>query len=178
MPSLRRVFPAAGVAAVALLLATPASAWKFEEFMNAHGDSGIGIVQEAEGEPGIVLAFGCDGDRWRQLALLPEGASPLRLAADGTVSLGFDPDRLSPDGTWKVRNVRDERLYFAPAPTQLMGRMYREAMKDEGAVLYVKVRPAKKSPRLLRFPVAGLRGALAEHLWKPCKLDVYFGDPQ
>lgn len=166
------------IALAVVACASTASAWKFEDFVNPLGDTGTGITQVATNEPGIEFAFGCDGDRWRQVGLLPEGDQPLKLAGDGTVSIGFRLDRLSSDGKWKVRKVRGTNAYFAPAPTPLMGRLYREEESNPNAILYVKVRPVKKSPIVLQFPVAGLRRALSDHLWKQCKLDVYFGDPQ
>ena len=58
-----------------------------------------------------------------------------------------------------------------------MARLYAEEGKNPEAIFYVQVRPAKKAPITLEFPLAGLKKALVEHLWKPCKLDVYFGDP-
>ena len=161
---------------------TPASAWEFREFMNAQGDEGMGLVQSATNAPGIQLAFGCDGDRWRQVALLPAGPDPLLLASDGEVAIGFEAGKFTPDGTWKVRDlsaeVGRERAYFAPAPTPFMGRLYREEQENPSAVLHMRVRPSKKAPIVLDFPVRGLRDALAKHLWKPCKLDIYFGDPE
>jgi len=171
------------IASIATILATfilapPALAWQYEEFMNPQGDRGSGIVQAASNVPGIELAFGCDGDRWRQVALLPDGDKPLRLAKDGKVGTGFDREKLTPDGKWKVRKLNERaNAYFGPAPTKFMGRLYTEAQKNPNAVLYVRVRPMKKSPIVLEFPLAGLRHALAEHLWKECKLDVYFGSP-
>jgi hypothetical protein len=147
--------------------------------MNPQGDRGRGILQPASSQPGIDFVFGCDGDRWRQVALLASGEKPFRLSPDGTVSLGFDREQLRADGKWKVRTVANgTTAYFAPAATALMGQLYREEAKDPSAVLYVRVRPAKKSPVVLEFPLAGLREALATHLWKDCKLDVYFGDPK
>ncbi len=160
-----------------LAAATPASAWEFEEFMNPQGDRGIGITQVATNMPGIRLAFGCEGDRWRQVALIPGPPKPLRLASDGKVAIGFKPGQLTPDGKWKVRDAGVARAYFAPAPTPFMGRLYGAEEKDSSSILYVKVRPAKKSPIVLEFPLTGLRKALADHLWKDCKLDIYYGEP-
>ena len=111
------------------------------------------------------------------MALLPDPADPLRLASDGRVSIGFKPGEFTPDGSWKVRNLNSRRAYFAPAPTSFMSRLYDEEKAQPKATLYMRVRPAKKAPMTLEFPLAGLREALAKHLWKQCKLDVYFGDP-
>lgn len=171
-------FIASAITLAILAAATPAAAWEYKDFMNPQGDQGTGILQPALNNDGVSLAFGCDGDRWRQVAILPEGEKPLRLASDGTVMIGFSPDSFTPDGKWKVRAAGQNRAYFAPAPTPFMGRLYREEKRDPKAILYVKLRPAKKSPIVLQFPVAGLRKALADHLWKACKLDIYFGPPE
>ena len=170
------------IALTALLAAfSPVSAqagWVYADFRNANGDNGAGILLEPSNAQGITLAFGCEGDRWRQVALLPDPADPLRLASDGKVSIGFSAGKFSPDGSWKVRNLESGRAYFAPAPTSFMGRLYRAEKEQSDATFYMRVRPAKKAPMTLEFPLAGLREALAKHLWKQCKLDVYFGDPE
>lgn len=169
------------IVAIVLLTAvatTPAEAgWKFQDFMNPQGDRGVGIILAPSNGSGIALAFGCDGTRWRQVALIPQPPDALRLASDGKVSIGFKRDQFTPDGKWKVRAAGDNRAYFAPAPSALMGRLHNAEDGNPAAVLYLKVRPAKKGPITLEFPLAGLHEALAEHLWKPCKLDLYFGDP-
>ena len=165
--------------AVLALGAAPAPAWEYQELMNGEGDRGRGIIQPASNQKGIALGFGCEGDRWRRVALLPGGKTPFPLSSSGGIRFGFKADELGAPATWKVR--KPEGLpprYFAPAPTQLMGRLYEEEGSNPDAVFYVQVRPTKKGPILLEFPLAGLRQALAEHLWKPCKLDVYFGDPE
>jgi len=169
------------VAAVLLipLASTAAEAgWKFQELMNPQGDRGVGIVLAPSNATGIALAFACEGTRWRQVALIPQPPNPLRLASDGTVSLGFKPGRFTPDGKWKVRAAGDNRAYFAPGPGAFMGRLHSAEDGNPNAMLYLKVRPAKKAPITLEFPLAGLHDALAEHLWKPCKLDLYLGDPK
>ncbi|MDG2305375.1 MAG: hypothetical protein P8R42_12155 [Candidatus Binatia bacterium] len=171
-------FIASAITLTILVDTTPAAAWEFKDFMNPQGDRGTGIVQPALNNDGVMLAFGCDRDRWRQVAILPQGEKPLRLASDGKVSIGFTPDSFTPDGKWKVRAAGRDRAYFAPAPTPFMERLYREEKRDAKTILYVKLRPAKKSPIVLQFPVAGLRKALADHLWKDCKLDIYFGPPE
>lgn len=167
------------IALAALALgAAPAPAWEYQELLNGEGDRGRGIIQPAANQRGIALGFGCEGDRWRRVALLPGGKDPFPLSASGGIRFGFKADELGAPATWKVS--KREGLpprYFAPAPTQLMSRLYDEEVRDSKAVFYVQVRPAKKGPVLLEFPLAGLRESLAEHLWKPCKLDVYFGDP-
>ncbi len=159
-------------------VAPAAAGWTFEEFLNPQGDRGIGITLAPSNATGVELAFGCESDRWRQVAILPDGEKPLRLASDGGVSIGFAPGKFTPDGKWKVRKAGENRAYFAPAPTPFMGRLYAEEKRDPASVLYVKLRPAKKGPIVLEFPLAGLRDALAKHLWKRCKLDVYFGAPE
>lgn len=151
--------------------------WEYTEFMNPQGDRGEGITLAPSNTTGVLLAFGCESDRWRQVALIPDPEKPLRLASDGTVSIGFKPGQFSPDGKWKVREAGPGRAYFAPAPTPFMGRLYQAEKDDPNAVLYMMVRPAKKAPMTLEFPIKGLREALAKHLWKSCKLDVYFGEP-
>ena len=166
------------VIAATTLTAAPALAWEFRELLNGEGDQGLGILQPATNQPGISLGFGCEGDRWRQVAILPGGKEPFPLSASGGIRFGFQPDEFGPPATWKVRKPEDlPPRYFAPAPTQLMARLYAEEGKNPEAIFYVQVRPAKKAPITLEFPLAGLKKALVEHLWKPCKLDVYFGDP-
>lgn len=164
-------------ALIALSSASAEAGWEFREFMNPQGDQGTGITLAPSNATGVRLAFGCEGDRWRQVAILPEPPNPMRLASDGRVALGFKPDQLTPDGKWKVRAAGENRAYFAPSATQFMGRLYRAEEADPNAVLYVKLRPAKKAPMTLEFPIAGLRRALAKHLWTACKLDIYFGSP-
>lgn len=167
----------AGVFATILLLAAPAAAgWKFEEFMNPEGDRGIGITLAPANATGVELAFGCQGARWRQVAILPDGPKPLRLASDGRVSLGFSPDKLTPDGEWKVRERSDVRAYFAPSASSFMGRLFDAERANPNATLYVVLRPAKKAPITLEFPIAGLRDALRKHIWEDCKLADYYGD--
>lgn len=163
---------------VTLAPALARAGWEYTEFMNPQGDRGEGITLAPENTTGVLLAFGCESDRWRQVALMPDPENPLRLASDGKVSIGFKPGQFTPDGQWKVRQAGPGRTYFAPAPTPFMGRLYEAEKNDPEAKLYMRVRPAKKAPMTLEFPLKGLREALAKNLWKSCKLDVYFGEPE
>lgn len=170
----------AATASLLACLSTPAQAWEYRDFVSPQGDRGTGIVQPAEGDSGIELAFGCEGNRWRQVALLPEGPDAMQLASDGQVAIAFDDGSFTPATKWKVRDFERRgasRAYFAPAASPFMGRLFNEEKRNPSGVLRIKLRPASKPPTTLSFPLKGMTAALTTHLWKPCKLDVYFGDP-
>jgi hypothetical protein len=161
-----------------LLATTSAWSWTYRDFVNGQGDRGTGIAETASNQPGIQFVFGCDGDRWRQVALLPTGEAPLALSKKGQVRVGFAPDALAPDGNWKVREVAGGTAYFSPAPTGLMTRLATEERERPDAVLHVALSAADGKSHLLKFPLAGMRKALRERLWELCKLDLYFGEPR
>ncbi|MBM4270217.1 MAG: hypothetical protein FJ144_27035 [Deltaproteobacteria bacterium] len=175
---LDRMSAAIGLAAVAVLATgSPARAWEFVEVLSPLGDHATGIVQPATNQPGIALAIACEGDRWRQVALLPEVDNPFRLASSGDVRYGFSPQQLGPKGPWKPKKLGDgRRAYFAPSPSLMVKRLADEARKNPKAVFYVQASPSKKSPIVLHFPLAGMPEAIRKHLWEPCKLDVYVGE--
>jgi hypothetical protein len=165
---------------VAALVVAPgyAHAWQYVQMNSALGDQGMGVEQPATNLPGIAFVFGCESDRWRAAAVRPHGSKPIRLPVDGMVRFGFGT-QLGPPGQWRARKGPGGlRVYEAPNPTGLARRMAQEEEKSKNAALFVQVGDANQRRDVVaRFPLAGFRAAVREHLWKPCKLDVYFGEP-
>src|SRR6185369_8030833 len=117
--------PVLALTALASLVgARPVRAWDAVELLNPLGDRGKGVDQPAANEPGVALAFGCEGDRWRQIVLIPHGEKPVRLSSTGEVRFGFSPTQLGPKGPWKVRPFRENlKAYFAPASSTIVQRL-------------------------------------------------------
>jgi len=151
--------------------AATALAWQFVAGMNAYGDTATGIVQPARNAGGAILAIGCNGDRWRIVAVGPPAGGGLKLDLDGQVRTSFGPD-LGPREKWQVHKrgkPRRTTTYLAPAPSDLVRQMLAAEDATAGAVFRVAVRSGGK-PVVLEFPIAGLRAAIRKDLWGPCKL--------
>ncbi len=165
-------------AAIAFAAAGSAHAWEFRDLVTPLGDTGTGIFQEDADGIGATFAFGCDRDRWRMAVLLPTRGGALRLSRSGKVRFSFDGEP-GPEGRWRVDRIeKDRRTYEIPRPTDFVARMIREEEKDPAAKLRIEVRDHRGETRRLVFPLRGLRRAIRSHLWEPCKLGVYFGEPK
>jgi hypothetical protein len=159
------------VVSIVIGSAAPAVAWQFVETMNSFGDAATGIVQPARDAPGALLAIGCDGDRWRIVAVGPPMAGGIELDQEGEVRTSFAAE-LGPKEKWQVHKrgaQRDVLIYLAPAPSGLVRQMLDQEKASADAVFRVSVRSAGK-PVVLAFPLAGLRAAIRKELWEPCKL--------
>jgi len=126
-------------------------------------------VQPARGDAGAILAIGCDGDRWRVVAVGPPAGGGVKLAANGEVRISFASE-LGPKETWQVRKRGTRGVaYLAPAPSTVVRDMLGHADASPDAVFRVGVH-SKGKPLVLEFPLAGLRAAIRKDLWEPCKL--------
>jgi hypothetical protein len=162
---------------LSLAAASPARAWEFVSTMNAYGDAATGIVQPSRNVAGAILAVGCDGDRWRLVAVGPPAGGGIVLDPEGEVRLSFGAER-GPKGTWQVRKRGKSNVaYLAPAPSELVRQMLGREDASADAVLRVDVR-SKHKPVTLEFPLAGLRTAIRKDLWEPCKLSNYIPESE
>jgi hypothetical protein len=165
--------------AVSLVIgaAAPAAAWQFVAGLNEYGDTATGIVQPAR-DAGAVLAVGCDGDRWRVVAVGPPAAGGIKLDDDAEVRISFGPDPGVKE-RWQLHKRGKRRIttYLAPAPSELVRRMLGAADARADAVLRVGVRSRGK-PVVLTFPLAGIREAIRKDLWEPCKLSNYISEAE
>jgi hypothetical protein len=165
-------------ASVVIGNAAPAVAWQFVEAMNGYGDAATGIVQPASNAGGAILAIGCDGDRWRIVAVGPPAKGGIKLDIDGEVRTSFGTD-LGPAEKWQVHKRGKRRIitYFAPAPSDLVRQMLAGEDANADAVFRVGVRSGGKV-QILAFPLAGLRAAIRKDLWGPCKLSNYIPESE
>jgi hypothetical protein len=153
------------------------AAWEFRDYVTPLGDKGTGVFEsDAEGV-GATFVFGCDGDRWRVAGLLPTPAKPLRMASGGKIRFSFQ-EGLGPAGVWKVTRMQDDFVaYEIPQPTTFVAKMVAEERKNPGARLRIELLQRGGKRTKLYYPLKGLTAAIKKNLWEPCKLDVYFGDP-
>jgi len=165
-------------ASIVIGSAAPATAWQFVAAMNEYGDAATGLVQPARDDGGAVLAIGCDGDRWRVVAVGPPATGGIKLDDDGEVRVAFGPDP-GPKEKWQVHKRGERRIitYLAPAPSDLVRRMLAREDSTTDAVLRVGVKSGGK-PVVLTFPLDGLRVAIRKDLWGPCKLSNYIPESE
>jgi len=135
-----------------------------------YGDSATGVVQAARDTPGVVLAIGCDGDRFRVVAVGPPAGGGIKLDPDGQVRISFGAEP-GPKEKWQViKRVKGRIItYLAPAASDVVRQMLEHEKANADAVFNVGVLSAGK-PVDLVFPLGGLRAAIRKDLWEPCKL--------
>lgn len=172
-----RVGTACGAAitlALVLAVVRPAHGWDFVSGTNAYGDAATAIVQPARNRDDAVLAIGCDGDRWRMVAIGPRRGSALALARDPQVRTAFSGAELGKKEKWLTQPMgpSGQIAYAAPAPSQMIRALVQAEAASPDAVFRAEVQ-SKGKPVLLEFPLAGLRKALRRDLWEPCKLGNY-----
>lgn len=159
-------------AAIVLAAATPVGAWEFVQAMNAYGDRATGIVQAARNRSDARLAVGCDGDRWRIVAVGPPPGGGIVLDPDGNARTSFGGE-LGAAARWQVRKQPGGGVaYLAPSASPLVREMVGAERASEDAVFRVGVQ-SRGEPVVLEFPLAGLRSAIRADLWEPCKLGNY-----
>jgi hypothetical protein len=157
------------VTSIVLVTASPALAWQFVEAMNAFGDTATGIVQPARNDASAFLGIGCQGDRWRLVAIGPPPGGGIRLDDGGKVSISLGKD-FGPTEKWGVRRRGAGKVtYLAPAPSNFVREMLSREKASADAVFRVRVKSSGK-PLVLEFPLAGLHAAIRKDLWEPCKL--------
>lgn len=154
---------------LSLAAARPALGWEYMEAMNAYGDQSTGIVQPAR-NASAILVVGCDGDRWRLVAIGPPLTGGIALDPGGEVRTSFGGEP-GPKETWQVRKRGKSGLlaYLAPSASGLVRELMAREDASPDAVFHVQVR-SKGKPVSLEFPIAGLRTAIRKDLWEPCKL--------
>lgn len=161
-----------------LAAAHPALGWEYVEAMNEYGDASTGIVQPARNATAI-LVVGCDGERWRIVAVGPPlGGGGIALDPGGQVRTSFGGDP-GPKETWQVRKrgKSGQLAYLAPSASGLVRELLAREDASADAVFRVEVR-SKGKPVSLEFPVAGLRTAVRKDLWEPCKLSNFIPESE
>lgn len=161
-----------------VVAASPASAaWQFRDYITPLGDKGTGLFQaETEGQ-GVSFFFACDGDRWRMAGLLPTGPKPLRMDSVGKIRFSYT-EGFGPAGVWKAERFPNGLVaYEVPQPSDFIRHMVGEERKNPDGRIRFELLDVKKKRVKLFFSLKGLGEGIRTHLWKPCKLDVYIGDP-
>lgn len=157
------------VTGIVLASASPALAWQFVEVMNAFGETTTGIVQPARNDASALLGIGCQGDRWRLVAIGPPEGGGIKLDSGGNVSIAFGPE-FGAKAKWEVRKRgAGNVVYLAPAPSTFVRQMLSREKASTDALFRVRVKSGGK-PLVLEFPLAGLHAAIRKDLWEPCKL--------
>jgi hypothetical protein len=174
---LRRVL---ALTSLIVALSAPAAraGWEFRDYVTPLGDKGTGIFQPDSEGVGATFVFACDGDRWRRAGLLPTPEKPLKMAAAGKLRYSF-VEGFGPAGVWKVDRLPGDLVaYEAPQPTTFVAQMVAEERKNPDARMRIELLQQGGKRTQLYFPLKGLGAAIKKNLWEPCKLDVYFGDPE
>jgi hypothetical protein len=180
-PSVRRSRVKRVLAVAALTVLTSASAvragWEFRDYITPLGDKGTGIFQDDSEGVGATFVFACDGDRWRRAGLLPTPSKPLKMASAGKLRYSF-VEGFGPAGVWEVDRLPGDLVaYEAPQPTAFVAQMVAEERKNPEGRLRIELLKSDGKRTKLYFALKGLGAAIKKNLWEPCKLDVYFGDP-
>lgn len=161
-----------------VLAATPAeAAWQFRDYVTPLGDKGTGLFQEETEGAGATFFFACDGDRWRMAGVLPSGPKPLRMDPVGKIRFSYT-EGYGPAGVWTVARLPNDLVaYEMPQPSEFIRNMVGEERKNPNGRIRFDLLDANKKRTKLFFALNGLGEAIRKHLWEPCKLDVYVGDP-
>ena len=167
--------------AIVVTLSTCASAegaWEFRDYVTPLGDKGTGIFQTDADGVGATFFFACDRDRWRAAGLLPTPGKPLRMDARGKIRFSFT-EGFGPAGVWRTSRLPNDLVgYEMPQPTEFVGKMLAEERKNPDATIRFELLDANGKRARLVYSLRGLADAIRTHLWEPCKLDVYFADPE
>jgi hypothetical protein len=158
--------------------ASTAHGWEYTEAMNAYGDSATAIRQVASNNPDVVLAVGCQGDRFRLVSIGPRLGSDLKLDPEPMVRVSLKAE-LGAAERWTIHKRDSGTItYLAASPTPLVRSMVQADAKGSDAVLRAEVKTSKGKPLLLEFPLTGLKAAMRKDLWEPCKLGNYIPESE
>lgn len=167
-----------GALLLPLVTASTAHGWEYTEAMNAYGDSATAIRQAASNNADLILAVGCQGDRFRLVSIGPRPGSDLKLDPEPMVRVSLT-EKPGAKERWTIHKRDSGTIaYLAASPSPLVRSMVQADAKNPGAVLRVEVTSSKGKPVQAEFPLAGFKAALRKDLWEPCKLGNYIPESE